>query len=86
MRKAFEKISAENIVGLSQSNEVILMDVFSKLNKQGEYVPHLLILTEKFVLYYTVMLFPNLESHQNASQEAYARRVQLQIRDSQVSW
>jgi hypothetical protein len=45
MRKAFEKITAENTVGLAQSNEVILMDVFSKVNKQGEHIPHLLILT-----------------------------------------
>lgn len=35
MRKAFEKINADNTAGLSQSNEVILMDVFCKVNKQG---------------------------------------------------
>ncbi len=54
MRKVFEKINQENTSGLAQSNEIIVMNVFGKLNKHGQHIPHLLALTNMFVLYYTV--------------------------------
>lgn len=56
MKKAFERITLENTAGLSQSNEIILMDVFTKVSKLNEHQPHLLILTPKYVLYYEVRL------------------------------
>lgn len=55
MKKAFEKINAENAFLTSQAGERLLMDVFYKINKQSEHVPHLVILTQKAVLYYTVL-------------------------------